>query len=79
MKEMKRQSSLWVKNRYSNLSGFGWQAGYGVFSVAAGDLETVIHYIENQDLNHEHLSFQEEFLALLKEHGLEFDERYIWS
>jgi hypothetical protein len=42
-------------------------------------LETVIHYVQNQKEHHRVLTFQEEFLALLKKHEIDFDERYVWG
>lgn len=38
----------------------------------------VIRYIQEQAKHHQKISFQDEFLALLQRHGVEFDERYIW-
>ncbi len=79
VKELKRVTSIWIKTRAPSLSEFAWQAGYGVFSVSASNTETVRAYVERQDEHHRQLSFQDEFRALLRKHGLEWDERYIWD
>jgi REP element-mobilizing transposase RayT len=79
IKEMKRQSSLWVKERYPGLRSFGWQSGYGVFSVGSLGLESVSSYIENQQGHHQTVSFQDEFRAILTVNGVKFDERHLWS
>ncbi len=50
---------------------FGWQQGYGCFSVSASNLEAVSEYIQNQLAHHANRSFEEEFKALLKKHGIE--------
>src|SRR2546430_270658 len=42
IKEVKRNSSLYVKGR---ISDFAWQAGYGVFSVDPSNRERVSAYI----------------------------------
>lgn len=60
-------------------SGFGWQSGYGAFSVGHSNVESVIRYIANQEEHHRKVTFQEEYLAFLKKHEIEFDERYIWD
>jgi REP element-mobilizing transposase RayT len=79
IKEMKRKSSLLVKAQYPSLPHFGWQAGYGVFSVHREGLERLGRYIDDQERHHQEFSFQDEFRAILVEHGVAFDERYVWS
>jgi putative transposase len=79
IKEIKRTSSLWVKQREPRLCSFAWQAGYGFFSVSPSDLDAVRQYIASQEENHRKVSFQDEFRTMLKEHGLEWDERYVWD
>ena len=41
--------------------------------------EKLIKYIENQEPHHRKMSFQDEFVALLKKHNIEYEERYLWS
>jgi putative transposase len=79
IKEIKRASSLWVKQLDPQLCHFAWQAGYGFFSVNPADLDTVRQYIASQEEHHRKFSFQDEFRAMLKQHGLEWDERYVWD
>jgi putative transposase len=76
---LKRGSSLAVKQFDPRLQDFYWQAGYGAFSVSESQLETVRQYIRNQQEHHRKESFQDEFRRLLKEYNLEFDERYVWD
>ena len=42
-------------------------------------METVRRYIAGQEAHHRKLTFQEEFLEILKAHQIEYDERYIWK
>lgn len=79
VKELKRGSNLWIQERFSHIEKFAWQAGYGVFSVSASNLEAVRTYIENQPIHHAKVSFQDEFRALLEKHGVAYDERYVWD
>jgi len=79
MQLIKGGSSKWIHETFSNQQLFAWQEKYGVFSVSASQLETIIDYIKNQKEHHHTRSFQEEFLALLKRHGVEYDERYLWD
>jgi len=76
VKEVKRVSSLFAGGR---IPGFAWQAGYGVFSVSQPDLDSVCHYVRGQEEHHRQVSFQEEFLRLLREHDVAWDDRYVWD
>jgi REP element-mobilizing transposase RayT len=59
--------------------GFEWQEGYGAFSVSASNLSAVERYIRNQAVHHRKMSFEEEFAALLKKHGVEFDAKHVFG
>ena len=79
VKEIKRTSSGWVKERSAKLAKFHWQGGYGAFSVSESNLEEVVRYIENQEEHHKRVTFQDEYRAFLKAYGIEYDERYVWD
>ena len=51
---------------------------YGAFTVCQSQVERVREYIRNQEVHHSRISFEEEFKALLKSHGIEFEEKYLW-
>jgi REP element-mobilizing transposase RayT len=78
LRVIKTNSSRWVKEKWPERRSFGWQSGYGAFSVSESNRANVIRYIQGQARHHLKISFQDEFLGLLKKHGVEFDERYIW-
>lgn len=77
MKQVKQDSSKWVNNKEFVNGKFSWQAGYGAFSYSKSEVPNVINYIINQELHHKSITFQDEYLQLLKEFNIEFDERYI--
>ncbi len=79
MEEMKSHSSKWIKTKGTEFSNFYWQDGYGAFSVNPAEVNTVIHYIENQKEHHSKKIFQEEYRAFLKKYKVEYDERYVWD
>jgi hypothetical protein len=79
VKELKRGSSLWVKERDHSMGDFGWQNGYGVFSVGYSQLEAVRAYIMGQEEHHRTHSFQDEFRSLLRRYHIAYDERYVWD
>lgn len=56
-----------------------WQEKYGAFTVSPGDVERVRAYIRNQDHHHQKTTFQAEFLGILNDLGIAYDERYLWD
>jgi REP element-mobilizing transposase RayT len=79
VKEVKRGSSLWIKERDRSLSDFAWQGGYGIFSIGFSQLEDVKRYIAGQEEHHLKHTFQDEFRLLLKRYELAYDEQYVWD
>jgi putative transposase len=79
MRDVKANSSGWIHRTFPELRDFAWQAGYGAFTVSQSQVERVRLYIANQEEHHRKYSFQEEFIRLLKAHGIEYDERYLWE
>jgi REP element-mobilizing transposase RayT len=77
--KIKANSSKWVHETFPELAKFAWQTGYGVFSVSKSNTGEVTRYIAEQEAHHRRRSFQEELLGLLRKHGVEYDERYIWT
>ena len=79
VRTIKSNASKWVHDTFPGQREFWWQGGYGAFSVSHSQMGRVHAYIERQEAHHERLSFKEEFVALLKAHDIEYDERYIWD
>jgi REP element-mobilizing transposase RayT len=76
---LKGDSSKWIHGTFSGFRKFAWQDGYGAFTVSKSQLPPSIQYIQNQKEHHRKRTFQEEFLALLQKHGIQYDERYLWG
>jgi putative transposase len=76
---LKGGSSRWVHETFPEHREFGWQEGYGAFSIGISQVDDTIKYIENQAYHHRRRTFQEEFIAFLEKHGIEYDPRYIWG
>ena len=79
VKELKRVSNLWLKERGRDYADFEWQGGYADFSVSQSDLEQVKQYIAGQEEHHRKIGFQDELRALLRKHEIEWDEKYVWD
>ena len=79
VQEIKRDSSLWInEKRYIN-GKFSWQEGYGAFSYSKSQLLNVTNYILNQKEHHQKKTFIEEYVKVLSDFGLNFDEKYIFK
>ena len=76
---IKGGSSKWVHETFPEHRLFAWQEKYGAFSVSESRVESVIQYIRGQAEHHRMMTFQKEFVALLKKHRIECDERYLWD
>ena len=79
VRELKRTSSLWVKEGAEGSNIFQWQAGYGAFSVSQSQSAAVERYIARQATHHRRVNFQDEFRTLLDRHQIAYDERYLWD
>ncbi|MBI1317724.1 MAG: IS200/IS605 family transposase [Candidatus Hydrogenedens sp.] len=76
VRDLKAGSSRWIHESLG-LPLFGWQAGYGAFTVSASQKDRVARYIENQAEHHAKHSFRQELEALLHAHGIEYDPQYL--
>ena len=76
---IKGGSSKWIHETFPEHHQFAWQEEYGALSVSVSQLDKTIDYIKGQEEHHRKMTFQEEFLALLKKHRIEYDERYLWK
>jgi len=79
MQLIKGASSKWVHETYPEFNEFEWQEGYGAFTVGISQVPDTKTYIENQREHHRTKTFQEEFIAFLERHGIEYDPRYVWG
>ncbi len=77
LRDLKSDSSKWVHQVIGNPL-FGWQDGYGAFSIGASQVEPTRQYIRGQREHHRKKTFQEEYRDLLIASGIEFDERFLW-
>lgn len=78
LRDLKSNSSGWIKEVFPDLKDFSWQNGYGAFTVSASQIEKVKEYIANQERHHRKIgSFRDEFVKLLRANEIEFDEKYL--
>jgi putative transposase len=73
---LKSNSSKWISDQ---IREFPWQEGYAAFSVSSSNIESVTRYIQNQETHHRKIGFDDEFQAILKKHGIEYDPKYLFG
>ncbi|MDY7010042.1 MAG: IS200/IS605 family transposase [Planctomycetota bacterium] len=76
---IKGGSSKWIGETFSSHRNFEWQEGYGAFSVSVSLVNKKIGYITNQEEHHRTRTFEEEFIAFLDKHDVEYDKRYVFG
>ncbi len=79
VEELKSYSSKWIKSKGKQYENFYWQNGYGGFSVKPSDLNVVTNYIQRQEEHHKEMPFKEEYMNILNNYDMEYDERYVWD
>jgi len=79
IRELKRASSLWLKELPEGSNSFQWQTGYGAFSVSQSRSAAAERYIARQQEHHRSVTFQDELRTLLDRHQIAYDERHLWD
>ncbi len=80
IRDVQLASSRYVnQNQWVTAENFTWQDGFGAFSYSRSHLDTVIDYINNQPLIHEKISFQHEYLTLLKKFEIAYVEADLFT
>jgi putative transposase len=77
VKDIKVASSGFIKSGSVFKNFNGWQDGYGAFTYSIKERDRLIEYVRKQEEHHKTISFQGEYIELLKEHEIEFDEKYL--
>ena len=73
----KTSSSKWLKKK--GIKKFGWQDGYGTFSVSASKIQVVQRYLLNQPQHHKSITFKDELRPFFREYDIDYDEKYVWD
>jgi putative transposase len=77
VRDIKNNSSGFINDRKFIKGRFSWQEGYGAFSYSDSQIESVYNYILNQEIHHNQKTFKDEYIDLLKEHKIPYEEKYI--
>jgi REP element-mobilizing transposase RayT len=77
VKDIKLASTAYIKAQNIFPCFGGWQDGYGAFTYSIDAKDNLINYVKNQEEHHKRKTFIDEYRALLTEHKIEFDEKYL--
>jgi REP element-mobilizing transposase RayT len=79
MRVIKTNSSKWINQQKLVKGKFQWQEGYGVFSFAKSQRNVVIKYIMNQEIHHQQKSFREEYIKMLTDFDVAYQDKYLFE
>jgi len=79
LQQIKGRSSKWVNETFPHIGHFAWQEGYGGFTVSKSVAPEVEAYIVRQKEHHKRQDFKTEFLALLRRHGIDFEDNEVFK
>jgi REP element-mobilizing transposase RayT len=77
VRDLKSNSSNWVHETFPKRKNFAWQKGYGAFTVSKSKMPELERYVERQREHHARITFADEYIGLLRKHGIEFDLRFV--
>jgi len=79
MEKVKANSSKWINENKFMAGHFEWQRGYGGFSYSRSQRDGVIQYIMTQEKHHQHLTFKEEYMKMLANFEIKFEDQYLFE
>lgn len=79
VREVKKSSNTFIKEKKFTNYNFQWQEGFGAFSYGHSQISNVIRYIENQKEHHKSKSFKNEYMSFLKAFEIEFKDEYLFK
>lgn len=79
VKDIKLASGSWINDKRLTKCRFNWQEGYGAFSYRLRDINEICRYIQNQEEHHQKRTFRDEYIELLKDFAIEYDEKYLFE
>ena len=79
VREIKKSSTSFIKDKNFTKHKFQWQGGFGAFSYSQSHISNVARYIENQKVHHQKKSFKDEYLELLNKFEIKFKEDYLFE
>jgi REP element-mobilizing transposase RayT len=79
VREIKKSSNTFIKEKKLSNQDFEWQEGFGAFSTGHSSFGAVIEYIHNQKKHHLKKTFREEYTGLLETFAVDYKEEFLFE
>ncbi len=79
VRDIKRATTLWMKEQQLVKPSFYWQEGFGAFSYSQSQINTIVQYVLNQEEHHRKRTFREEYIGFLQKFEVPYDEHYLFD
>lgn len=79
VRDVKANATSFINDKGWVAGHFEWQRGFGAFSYSESQVKAVVNYVLNQREHHEKKTFREEYIELLKQFEIEFDNKYLFE
>jgi len=79
VRDIKANSSSFIKEKKWVISRFSWQEGFGAFSYSKSHVDRVVKYVMNQKEHHQKKTFRQEYLAFLENYAVSYDDNYLFK
>jgi REP element-mobilizing transposase RayT len=79
VEQIKTSSDAWIKQKGFSKFKFEWQKGYGAFTHSHSQIDTVIKYINNQQIHHQKVPFKVEYLEILRKNDIKYSDDYLFD
>jgi REP element-mobilizing transposase RayT len=79
VREVKKSSNDFIKEKKFTKYKFNWQEGYGAFSYSYSQIDAVVKYVMNQKQHHKKQTFREEYMDFLNKFEIEFKHEYLFK
>ena len=79
VREIKKSSTDFIREKGLCKYSFSWQEGYGAFSYSHSQIDGVVKYIMNQKEHHKKQNFKDEYIQFLKNFSIEYDDKYLFN
>jgi putative transposase len=79
VEDIKTSTNAWIKGERLSKFKFEWQKGYGAFTNSRSQIDGEIKYILSQEEHHNKKPFKKEYLEMLENYDVIFNNEYLFE
>lgn len=76
---IKSESTKFINDNKLVPGKYAWQEGFGAFSYAQSQVDTVVNYVLHQPEHHKQTIFRDEYITVLNRFNIEYNEKYLFD